>query len=308
MADQRASEMQAIRRLAALVPRWANADLEIRPLAGGITNRNYLLAAQGERCVLRLPGERTDLLGIERASEVEAARRAAALGIGPPVLGELPGVGTLITQFVPGAHLEGARFAERLPDIIPMLRRFHCGGPLAGQFPIHRVVERHARDAAANGVAPPAAYGRLHRTSLRIEAAFAACATAPVPCHNDLLPANFLFEESRVWLLDYEYAGMNDPFFDLANLSINAGMDEAADERLLVLYFGAFGKAAWARLQLMKVMSELREGMWGVVQQAISTLETDFAAYSSERLANCERLTGAPPFETWLEQAASSLG
>ena len=308
MADRPDGEMEAIRRLARRMPQWGHAQLDIEPLEGGITNRNYVVAVQGRQYVLRLPGERTELLGIDRGSEAEAAMRAASLGIGPPVLGELPGAGTLITQLVPGAHLQGARFAERLADVISLLRRFHQSGPLANAFPIHRVVERHARDAAANGVAPPAAYEGLRLASQRIEAAFARAPRPLVPCHNDLLPANLLFDEARVWLLDYEYAGMNDAFFDLANLSVNAGFDQAADERLLHLYFGSVGKAAWARLQLMKVMSELREGMWGLVQQAISTLKTDFAAYTNERLTNCERLTGAPQFETWLEQAASGPG
>jgi thiamine kinase-like enzyme len=303
MADPIDTDVSAAEHLARQRPQWAQLELRVSRLAGGITNRNYVVVAEGRRYVLRLPGQRTELLGIDRGREAEAAARAAALGIGPPVLGELPGAGTLITQLVAGSHLHGARFAERLPDVLGLLRRFHRSGPLAGAFPIHRVVERHARDAAANGVAPPAAYEGLRLASLRIEAAFALAPTPAVPCHNDLLPANLLFDEDRVWLLDYEYAGMNDLFFDLANLSVNAGLDEAADERLLRLYFGHPERAAWARLQLMKVMSELREGMWAVVQQAISALDTDFAAYAEARLASAQRLAAAPGFEIWIEDA-----
>ena len=306
MSHRRDGEIETVRRLARCMPQWRHAQLDIEPLEGGITNRNFVVSVQGAKHVLRLPGERTELLGIDRANEAEAARRAAALGIGPPVLGELSGVDTLITQLVPGSHLQGEAFVQRLPDVVDLLRRWHTGAPLLGAFPIHRVVERHAQDASANGVSPPALWPQMHRASQRIEAAFAQAGSKLVPCHNDLLPANLLFDQARVWLLDYEYAGMNDAFFDLANLSVNARLDEAADERLLRLYFGQVDSAALARLQLMKLMSELREGMWGLVQQAISTLETDFAAYASERLANCERLTGAPQFETWLEQAASS--
>jgi thiamine kinase-like enzyme len=128
-----------------------------------------------------------------------------------------------------------------------------------------------------------------------------------VPCHNDLLPGNVLFEETtaRVWLLDFEYAGMNDRFFDLGNLSVNCGLDAAGDEELLRLYFGSVTTARMARMQLMKMMSEFREGMWAVVQQAISTLDTDFVSYAHERLSNCERLASRPQFEQWLAQAAS---
>lgn len=308
MSHQQEVDIEAVQRMAQSMPQWRQAALTIEPLQGGITNRNFVITALGTRHVLRLPGERTELLGIDRANEAQAAWRAAALGIGPPVLGELPGAHTLITELIPGSHLQGDAFVQRLPEVVDLLRRWHTGAPLPGIFPIHRIVERHVRDAAANGVSPPAQWPLLHRASLRIEAALAKASRPLVPCHNDLLGANLLFDQSRVWLLDYEYAGMNDAFFDLANLSVNAEFDAGTDERMLQRYFGVAHKTAWARLQLMKVMSEMREGMWGLVQQAISTLDTDFKAYCGERLANCERLIGAPAFEAWLEQVASGSG
>jgi thiamine kinase-like enzyme len=290
-------------------------DVALVPLHGGITNTNYVATVDGGRYVVRVPGERTELLGIDRANEAEAAYRAAALGIGPPVVGELPEIGTLITGLVPGHHLEPAPFIARLGEVVPLLRRFHQSGPLAGAFPIHRVVEWHARDAAAYGVQPPAAYERLHHESTRIERAFASAPMDPVPCHNDLLPGNLLFEDAategerfgeagRVWLLDFEYAGMNDRFFDLGNVSVNCGLDPAAEEALLTAYFGGVTSSRWARLQLMKMMSEFREGMWAVVQQAISTLDTDFVSYADERLGNCERLAALPEFDRWLDDAS----
>lgn len=288
------------------VPGWHDQRVEITPLRGGITNTNFVAAVAGARAVVRVPGERTELLGIDRRNEAEAARRAAELGIGPAVLGELPEVGTLITELIDGAHLEPTPFTARLADVVDVIRRFHDSEPLSGSFPIHRVVEWHARDASSHGVVPPAAYGSLHQKSRRIEAAFAAAPLAPVPCHNDLLPGNLLFDTdgSKVWLLDFEYAGMNDRFFDLGNLSVNCGLDRAADERLLTLYFGAVTPPRWARLQLMKLMSEFREGMWAVVQQAISALPTDYVAYARERLGHCERLAAQPEFEQWLADAA----
>ncbi|HEY4331150.1 MAG TPA: choline kinase family protein [Ilumatobacteraceae bacterium] len=285
------------------VPAWTHATFSIRPLTGGITNRNYVVTVDSDEFVVRVPGERTELLGINRKCEAEASRRAAELGIGPPVLGELPGIGTQITLLVPGHHLDEHAFVERLADVIALLKVLHQSGPLGGSFPIHRVVEWHARDASSHGAMPPAAYERLHQQSRHIESAFAASPTPPVPCHNDLLPGNVLFSGERVWLLDYEYAGMNDVFFDLANLSVNCGLSRSADERLLMIYFGFVSRSGWARLQLMKVMSEFREGMWAVVQQAISTLDTDFVTYARERLDNCERLAALPDFSRWLSDA-----
>lgn len=293
--------------LVARVPGWGGRAADLRPLPGGITNRNFVVAVDGREWVIRVPGERTELLGIDRSNEREAAERAARLGIGPPVFGELPDVRTLITELVPGRHLEGAAFEARIGDVVDRIQRFHRSGPLAGAFPVHRVVEWHARDAATRGTVAPGAYERLHQQSRRIEKAFAVAPRPLVPSHNDLLPANVLFDDDRVWLLDFEYAGMNDEFFDLGNLSVNAGLSEAAEHEVLARYFGQVTPVHWARLQLMKVMSEFREGMWAVVQTAISTLGTDFAGYADERLRSCEKLVARPEFTTWLEDAARPL-
>jgi thiamine kinase-like enzyme len=296
-----------VESLVARVAGWTERVAAIRPLAGGITNRNFVVTVDGVDWVARVPGERTELLGIDRANEMEAARRAADLGVGPPVLGELPDVRTLITQFVPGRHPDPALLADRIGDVVHQLKRFHGSGPLSGAFPIHRVVEWHARDAATHEVMPPSAYERLHQQSRRIERAFASAPTPLVPCHNDLLPANLLVTDDRVWLLDFEYAGMNDVFFDLGNLSANAGMSEATEQDMIRLYFGSVTAPRWARLQLMKLMSEFREGMWAVVQQAISTLDTDFVAYADERLDRCERIASRPEFTRWIEEAAQPV-
>ena len=288
------------------VPGWTASEITIVPLHGGITNTNFVAHVDGEPRVIRVPGERTELLGIDRANEAEAAMRAAVLGIGPAVIETLPEIGTLITALVPGRHLDPEPFTQRLAQVVELLRSFHDSGPLNGAFPIHRVVEWHARDAASNGADVPATFDRLQAQSQRIEAAFAEAPMPLVPCHNDLLPGNVLFDEEsgRVWLLDFEYAGMNDRFFDLGNLSVNCGLDHDADHELLRLYFGESTPSRWARLQLMKMMSEFREGMWAVVQQAISTLDTDFVTYANDRLGSCEHLAAQPQFEQWLADAA----
>jgi thiamine kinase-like enzyme len=155
-------------------------------------------------------------------------------------------------------------------------------------------------------VATPARWDALHERALEVERAFAASPDAEVPCHNDLLPANVLFDADRAWLLDFEYAGMNDAAFDLGNLAVNAGLDEAAEERLLRLYHGTVTARTWARLQLMTIMSDLREGLWAVVQQGISTLTTiDFVAYADEHLDRCAARFADPRVPGWLADAAA---
>lgn len=288
--------------LVARVPQWEGHPTTLRPLAG-VPGRHYVVGVGGREYVVRAPGLRAQLLGFEQANETESATRAAQLGIGPPVVGELPETRTLITLLVGGHHLDPDRFVERLPDIVATLRTFHDSGPVKGSFPIHRVVEWHARDASSHGFIAPAAYERLHQQSRRIEAAFAKAPTPAVPCHNDLVTGNLLFDDGHVWLLDFECAGMNDRFFDLGNLSANNGFDRATDEHLLSLYFGEVSRSAIARLELMKFMSRFRDGMWAVVQRAVGSTDDELAAQADQRFAACERAASQPAFEMWLVDA-----
>jgi Ser/Thr protein kinase RdoA (MazF antagonist) len=288
------------------MPGWAGIDPELHPIDTGITNRNYRFAVDGAEFVVRIPGERTELLGIDRAGEQHAATTAAELGIGPAVRGELPGVGTLVTAFVPGAPADETTITAPgvLEAVVSAIAALHRSGSIAARFPIFRVVEWHARDAAANGVPPPPELARLQPVAAAIEAVFDPVELEATPCHNDLLPANVLLGEGRMWLIDYEYAGMNHAVFDLANLSVNCALDPSDDDRLLSAYYGAATDRDRARLALMKIMSEMREGMWAVVQQAISTLtHVDFVAYASGRLAHCLELAEHSDFADWLATA-----
>jgi len=292
------------------VPAWTDADVVVSELHGGITNRNYRIDVGGRSYVIRLPGERTELLGIDRAGEIEAAHRAASLGIGPGVFGVLPGTGTVITEFVPGVAVADSGellSSGRLEAVVDAVAALHRSPPIAAVFPIFRVIERHAVDAVAHGASLPDGHGVLTTLMNEIEAVFMRHGARPVPCHNDLLPANVLFDGDRPWLIDYEYAGMNEAMFDLANLSVNAGFDGAADNRLLERYSGrAPSDSARAQLALMKVVSEMREGMWALVQQGISGLAGfDFGAYAAERLSNCRTQAGSASFVDALAGVAS---
>ena len=127
---------------------------------------------------------------------------------------------------------------------------------------------------------------------------------APVPCHNDLLTANFLHDGERVRIVDWEYAGMGDRYFDLGNLSVNNGFAEADDERLLAACTARSNTPRrFASLRLMRIMSDFREGMWGVVQAGISSLDFDFADYAEEHLTRVAAGLADARVPTWLEDA-----
>jgi len=292
------------------VPGWDGRARLVDTLDGGITNRNLLIEVDEERFVLRLTGKDTELLGIDRAVERIAAERAADLGLGPPVVAYLEPEQYLVTRFLVGEAIPVVEMGDEavLLHTVPMLRTFHESGPLPGAFDCFRIPEQSAVHARSRGVTIPASFDTAMERAREIEAAFAASREPRVPCHNDLLNANFLRDRShgadRVWLLDWEYAGMNDRYFDLGNYAVNNELDEDEADHLVEAYFDSVTPRRSARLALMRIMSDLREAMWGVVQQGISTLDFDYAAYATEHfdrlLANASR----PGYRALLDAAA----
>jgi thiamine kinase-like enzyme len=291
------------------VPELAGRELTLTPLSGGITNRNFLVSpADGEeRYVVRLAGNDTHLLGISREVEHAATVAAAGVGVGPEVVAFIRPEGYLLTRFIVGSpvSLEEVRQPETLRRVADSIRRVHGGPAIPGLFVPLRIVEAYRALAAERGVRIPAAYDRAHEAGRRIEAALLAAPAEPRPCHNDLLNANFIDDGERIRIVDWEYAGMGDPYFDLGNFSINHELPAAADEVLLEAYAGEVTAARRARLSLMRVVSDFREAMWGVLQQGISTLDVDFAAYANEHFERLLANASGQEFERALADAAN---
>jgi thiamine kinase-like enzyme len=285
------------------VPAWAGRRIVITPITAGLTNRNFKVDVDDESFVVRLAGVDTNLLGIDREAEFAAGRAAAAAGVGPEIFQYLPHLGCLITRFVRGSYIpiEDLERPEVLASVVGSIRAFHACPPLPSTFPVFRICESYARLAAERGVTVPKEWDDAHAVGMRIENAFNRAPVTTVPCHNDLLNANFLLDGDHTWIVDYEYGGMGDPFFDLGNLAINNGLGEAAQNALLHLYFGAPRDVHRARLALMRIVSDMREAMWGVLQQAISTLDVDYVDYAARHFRRLLHNAGDPRFRDWLD-------
>jgi thiamine kinase-like enzyme len=296
-------ELAAI--IARLEPELGPLEGRPRPLEGGITNRNYRLRMGGEDLVLRLCDRGAEVLGIDRTTEEIASRRAAAERIAPPVVAFLADVPALVTRWLPGGDvpLEDMRTPVVMAQVAAMLRRLHATPALPSAFAIFRLVEQQR--ALADGL--PDSYDDLLALAHRIEGALTGPDHVPVSCHNDLLTANFVRDGSRVCIVDWEYAGMNDRFFDLGNLSVNNGFDADDDRALLELYFDEpVTGARFASLQLFRIISDFREAMWGAVQLRRSSLDFDYAAYANEHFTRLERAAADPRVEEWLAVAAAA--
>jgi thiamine kinase-like enzyme len=275
---------------------WPGAHPQIEVLGGGITNHNFKITLDDGVYVLRVAGRDTELLGIDRRVEHEASLAAAAVGVGPEVVAFVEPEGCLVTRFLGGKVVEpeAIREPEALRRIAQSLRAVHGGPPIPARFDSFRVVEAYAATAAAHGVTVPGAFDRAQET-----AALVARARGPAaerPCHNDLLTANFIDDGTRIRIVDWEYAGMGDIFFDLANFAVNNGLsgDQTAD--LLRAYFGDVRPPHERALILMRFMSDFREAMWGVVQQALSDLDFDFRGYADEHFERLERTVSEDAF------------
>jgi thiamine kinase-like enzyme len=296
-------ELAAI--LARLEPELGRVEGDPQPLDGGITNRNYRLTLGGEQLVLRVCDHGAEVLGIDRTTEEIASRRAAAERIAPPVVAFLSDVPALVTRWLPGGDLtpEELRSPGVLAQVAELLRRLHATPALPSAFAVFRLVE----DQRALAAEVPASYDDILALSRRIEAALTGPEHAPVSCHNDLLTANFVRDGSRVCIVDWEYAGMNDRYFDLGNLSVNNGFDEEHDRALLELYWDEPAtERRFAALQLMRLISDFREAMWGAVQHGRSNIDFDYAGYAAEHFERLERAAGDPRVEEWLAIAAGA--
>lgn len=259
------------------------------PLSGGITNLNFKIEADGRSYVIRLAGEGTDQLGIKRDVEHAANKVAGELGVAPEVVYFIEPEGYIVTRFVTGKRImpEDIVKSDYLVRVAQKLRLFHRNAPkLKGEFNVFRRVEMLTKTAKAKGAQFPNDWDFIMKKMREAENALLKDPYIPTPCHNDLLNLNWLDEEvagdiGEIRLLDWEYAGMGDIFFDLGNFSHHHRLNEEQVRIFLTAYFGTMTPKHYARLRIMWPMSELHEAMWGTTQSVISNLEEDFQGYAN---------------------------
>jgi thiamine kinase-like enzyme len=299
--------MSTIDPIVAKLPGWAGQIGQVEPLLGGITNQNYKVSVGAETFAIRICAQGVGIHGIDRQVEQQCARAAARIGVAPEVyafVDELPTGGqALVSRFIEGETLTAALVGstERLPAVVELLRRYHQLEHFAGRFDVFYIFANCLIAAQQMSAPLPTFIASIKKELRRVEDALQRAPQPLVACHNDLLPANFVQDrQGRLWLLDWEYAGWGDRFFDLGNLSVNNGFNDAQDETLLAGYFGRVTPQDWARLKLMKIVSDAREGIWGMVQWGISSLEFDFAAYGHRHLERFLHHCASADVARWL--------
>ncbi len=282
------------------------------PLSGGITNLNFKIEADGRSYVIRLTGADTELLGIKRDVEYQANKVAGELGIAQDVLYFIEPEGYLVTRFINGKHIAPKEIIQPdyLAQVVKKLRLFHRRAPkLNSEFNVFKRVEMLAKVSKQKGAKFPKDWDWIMQTMNEARKALEKNPYTPTPCHNDLLNLNWLEEEvpgeiGELRLLDWEYAGMGDIFFDLANFSHHHRLNEEQTRFFLNEYFSEVTAKHYARLRLMWPMSELHEAMWGTTQTCISKLEEDFQGYADLWFGRFRQHVTDFRWEGWLKEAA----
>jgi thiamine kinase-like enzyme len=294
---------QALARLGALLGPHGTPEV----LEGGITNHNYKIRFGEVDYVVRVPGKNTEVLGIDRKSEWAATCAAAAMGIGPPIGAMLEEPPCLVTKFIEGTPATDADLREpkKIYRAARLMRALHeSGTQLSTTFSPFRIVEDYGRLGRERGVDAPSGYLAALKTARHIERAFTGPEHAPVACHNDLLASNFIITDGELHLIDWEYAGMGDRYFDLGNFAVNNKLDDSEEEILLDAYFSEPpGPNRRAAVKLMRFMSDFREGMWGVLQSGVSEIDFDFTSYAVEHFDRLAETAANPRFKRWIKEA-----
>jgi thiamine kinase-like enzyme len=291
--------------LQALEPSLGRLGGEPVPLEGGITNRNFRVTLGDDEYVVRLHGKDTDLLGISRLAERIANEAAAALGLAPEVVAGFDG--GLVTRFVSCESLQGPEILERASEIALALRSFHHSqAQLPVEFHVPELLRAYAEIVRSRGGRLPDQYEQAMEIAARIAGALPEQALRP--CHNDLLAGNLIRSkgDGRTLIVDWEYAGMGRSSFDLGNLAVNNDFDEAAQQMLLRSYYGTDpSPAQLAELKLMRVLSDVREAAWGVMQAVVSDLDFDFDGYADLHFARMRDAAESEAFTEWLAVAGA---
>jgi thiamine kinase-like enzyme len=288
-----------------LVSLWRGKDASVSQLSGGLTNENYLVEAGGQRYVMRIPGQSTELLSIDRANEVFNTKAAATTGIGPRVLEHIPALDALVLEFIPGTTMSAATLKsnEMASRMAVSFRRLHGAPRFLKDFNMFRLIEDYLRIVDEHAVPIPAGYRERLPAIAQIEEAVESGALPSVPCHNDLLCENFIDDGAALRIVDYELSGNNDPCFDLGNTAQEAEFDQGLRAALCSAYFGREDARQLARMNLFALMSDVGWTLWGAIQAKISAVDFDFGGYYNARWERAIDVLDSDRLAGWMATA-----
>ena len=285
------------------VAHWRGQPCRVEPLPGGLTNKNFKVSTRGGTYVLRHSTPTSaDQLSVDRRAEYENSVRAAAAGVGAPVVEFLPEDGVLVIGFLEGETLSDEHLQRpgMLPRLADACRRLHAGPTFVNRFDMFELQPEYLARVQRRGFRVPRGYLQHAENVQRIRAALAVRPVALRPCHNDLLAANFIDDGRKVWIIDYEYSGNNDPYFELGNIWSECHLGLEQLEELVEAYDGTLSRSHLARARLWGLMSQYGWTLWASIQDGTSALDFDFWEWGMEKYRRAEATFAGPDLERLL--------
>ena len=296
--------MSIVEEVVSNIEDWRGRDIAIQPLSGGLTNSNFCVTVDGTPYFIRVPGESTELLAIDRRNEVHNTKAAAQAGVAPPVLYHLPEYDVMVLQFLDGKtmskdSLNRPGMPTRMAQAIKTL---HAGPRFYSDFNMFRLTEYYLKLCEDRSIKIPDGYPERMGTVNHIEEAMSVRPLPAVPCNNDLLAENYIDSGEKLWLIDYEYSGNNDPCFELGNTCQEMEFNEAQIREVCAAYFGEVSADKIARMKLNMIMSDVGWGLWAAIQAKISGIDFDFWGWALDRWGRAVQKMDSAEFPIWLQE------
>ncbi len=290
-----------------MAPMLVGLPRRAEPLPGGLTNTNRKVSTSGGTYVARLSRPSSDLLAIDRYAEYRNSVAAADAGIAPKVIDFVPAAGLLLIEWIEGRTLEPAdlRRDAVLPAVAASCRMLHDGPRFVSDFDMFEIRDRYLKTVLERGFRLPDRYLEFTAQWNRIRTVLAMDPPDTVPCHNDLLAANLIDDGRKLWLIDYEYSGNNDPCFELGNIWSESAL---AEEQLTILvdaYYGEHRPDRVARARLQALVSQYGWTLWGVIQNSVAEIDFDFWGWAMEKYERAVSTFDSRRFDDLLTSAAA---
>lgn len=301
------SDEEITRRLD-LIDAVAGVPRHVEDLPGGLTNRNVKVTTPHGVYVARCTDPSSNLLGIDRDQECFNSRAAEQAGVGAQVVDYRPDLGVLLIAFLNGTALSNGDFQR--PGVVgkaaSAIRRLHAGPRFSGDFNMFELQPSYLKTVQGNGFRMPADYLDNADRFRSIAEVLTRTDRTTVPCHNDLLAANFIEDGDAMWLIDYEYSGNNDPCFELGNVWSECGLTLDQLDELVTAYYGKRLRHKIARARLQGIVSKYGWTLWGCIQNGASALDFDFWSWAMERYDGAVAEFDNPDFTRLLDDAQAT--
>jgi len=297
-----------LNRLLDEFPAVAGRPRQLQDLSGGLTNRNVKVIIPDAVYVARCVDTGRNFLGIDRDEEYYNTKAAEQAGVGAPVIDYRPDLGILLLGYLNGKTLSNDDFQRQgvVAKVAAGCRELHRGPRFRGRFDMFERQPRYLKTVRDNGFKIPFDYLDHADTFAQIEGALTATDQTTVPCNNDLLAGNFIEDGERVWIIDYEYSGNNDPCFELGNIWSECGLSTDQLDELVTTYYRRRLRHKIARAHLQGIVAKYGWTLWGCIQSASSALEFDYWGWAMERYEAAVAEFKAPHFTRLLDDISAT--